>query len=117
MEQVVGRPDLVEVLARHRGLKAVTDGWVARLDADLAQDEAAAAPSRRIAQAGVGALVLGMAILTGGGLTEVLLDASAPMWLRGSVGLIAAGSVVLLGWAVFFRVKTGARDPYKEVIR
>ena len=117
MAHVVDRPDLAEVLAKHRALKAVTDGWVKRLDADLAQDEAAAAPSQRLAQLGVAALVSGVAVLTGGGVVELFLEPTAPAWLRLGVALSAGGTVVLLGWAAYFRMKTGKRDPYNEVIR
>lgn len=117
MTHVVDRPDLAEVLAKHRALKAVTDGWVKRLDADLAQDEASAAPSRRLAQLGVWALVAGVAVLTGGGLTEVFVDAAAPVWLKLGVGMVSGGTVALLAWAVSFRMRTGRRDPYNEVIR
>lgn len=109
-------PALREELAMHEKLNAITDGWVHRLRHDLRDDAARHRVGPRL-WVGLGAtlLLLGLGILTGGGVVELLLDPEAPDWVKVGTGAVAAGSVMLLaavGWRRLTR-----RDPYQEVIR
>ncbi|MFT4624782.1 MAG: anti-sigma factor RsiW [Myxococcota bacterium] len=116
MAHLASRPELRAELDSHRALKAVTDGWVARLDRDLAQDRyAARAPVRWVRSGGVALVLLGFGILLGWGLVELAVDPTAPLWVKAGVGALSAGTLALLGSLVMQRLATS--DPYSEVIR
>jgi len=118
MRHLADHPELMKEYESHMSIKALTDGWIARLEGDVARDAHAARPATRAEARIGGALVLtGLALLTGFGLMEVLLEPSAPLWLRAGVGLCGAGCLVLLVSAVRWRIATGKSDRYSEVIR
>ncbi len=118
MQHVTEHPELGRELERHRALKAVTDGWVARLDADLAEDRHAQSSGFRIERAlGVTLFVIGLAVFSGFGLVELLGDPEAPLWIKLGIGSLAAGALLLLGSAIRWRLSTHADDAYTEVIR
>ncbi len=118
MRHVVSRPELARELDRHRAVKAVTDGWVARLELDLAEDrQRRSAPMRGAAALGVTLLLGGFGVLAGGGVVEAIVAPDAPMWVRLGIGLTVAGSLVLLGWAAVWRVRTRGQDRYSAVTR
>jgi anti-sigma factor RsiW len=111
-------PMLQGELEAHMTIKAVTDGWTARLDADLAEDRhQAQATTRWEARIGVGLLVVGLGILMGFGLIEALLDPEAPLWLRAGLGLTTSGTIVLLFSVVRWRLATYTHDAYREIVR
>ncbi|MBN2800187.1 MAG: hypothetical protein JXX28_13690 [Deltaproteobacteria bacterium] len=107
------RPEVMAELERHRALKAVTDGWVARLEGELHQDrERQISPLRGL---GLALFALALAVLLGGGLTELLLDEAAPLWAKGGTALLL-GSLFLLFLSVL-RGRLATHDPYNEVTR
>jgi ferric-dicitrate binding protein FerR (iron transport regulator) len=111
-------PELRRELERHQALKALTDGWVERLEHDLAQDTFAASKAHQSIQTlGILIATLGLAILTGGGIYEGLVDPEAPTWLRLGLALWGGGGVMLIVYAIYWRVTTYASDPYTEIIR
>ena len=116
MQHLVAHPELRQELEAQQALKALTDGWVARLEHDLHLDQQQANPVWRAAVMVGWMLLLGStAALTFGTLYELWLDPEAPMWLTGSLALGVGGTVVLLVAAIWTRMRT--HDPYSEVIR
>lgn len=110
------RPDLAEELEAHMAIKSMTDDWVGRLDLDLAED-AHRAGAKLDARIGVSLLLAGLAVLTGFGVVEALLEPEAPLWLRAGTGLSAAGSLLLLVAVIRWRLATWKSDAYKEIVR
>ena len=111
-------PQLRADLEAHVQIKAVTDGWIARLDADLAEDRhQAQAMTRWEGRVGVGLLVVGLGVLMGFGLIEALMDPEAPLWLRGGLGFTVSGTLVLLFSVLRWRLATYQQAAYKEIIR
>jgi ferric-dicitrate binding protein FerR (iron transport regulator) len=118
MARVVADPVLRAELEDQQAFKAVTDGWMSRLEADLAVDRDRTNPGRRLERGlGVGLILLGLAVLWGWGWAEVLMDPSAPLPLRFGIGALAAGCLMVLFHVVRVRWFSGDRDPYSEVIR
>ena len=118
MTYLVDHPELRKELDAHQALKAVTDGWVQRLEADLAEDRFSRKRAPGIAQrAGLVLLLLGVLGLTGFSLVEVFQDPEFPTWAAGALGLSLLGLVLFLSSAIHWRLTTHAHDPYKEVIR
>ena len=118
MAHVATDPALSRELDAHRALKATTDGWVSRLRLDLAEDGWQAGPGKVIERRfGASLVVMGLGVLTGWGLVEAMLDASAPLAVRVGLGLLGAGSVVLLLSVLWWRIVTAKHDRYNEVIR
>ena len=66
MQHIADKPELRKELDAHTAIKAVTDGWLERLQYDLALDEEESDPMSRI-QNGIGItlFVVGIAILKG----------------------------------------------------
>ena len=118
MRLAVSDPSVRRELDQHLALKATTDGWVARLQVDLAEDRQQGDPVTR------GTLALGLvlllgatAVLIGGGLTELVLDDSAPLWLKAGLGTLTGSGLLLLIGVVRWRLVTRAEDSYTEVVR
>jgi len=110
-------PDLARELEEHMAIKALTDGWVRRLEVDLIEDAHREQPVTRTETAIGGALFLaGLAVLAGFGAAEVVAS-DAPIWLRTGYGLMAAGGLVAAVSVLRWKWKTWKRDPYSEVIR
>ncbi len=112
------KPSLRAELEEHLALKAVTDGWVERLELDLVEDRHQAEPLTRM-EAGVGWALLGVgtSVLGGFGLSTLLLDPTVPAWVKLGTGLCASGTLVLLFAAIRWRLKTRRHDKYTEVVR
>lgn len=118
MAHAVNDPELRAELESQQAIKAVTDGWMARLEGDLAADRDRNSPARRTERGvGVGLLVFGVVLLWGWGWVQILLDPAAPTPVRLGIGSLAGGVLLLLLHVVRTRFFSGTRDPYDEVIR
>ncbi len=118
MSYIAGQEDLRKELESHMAMKAVTDGWVERLEYDLAidkHDSSAGAGIERLI--GVGLLIVGTGVLTGWGTVELFADPEAPMYVKAGVGMLVSGTLVLLFSAIRWRMSTSKDDRYTEVIR
>jgi hypothetical protein len=116
MRHVALHPALALELDQHRSLKAVSDGWVARLEHDLARQHHDDGPAVRAERAiGLTLLVAGIGVLSGFGLVELFLDPEAPGWLKLGMGMSTAGGITVLGSLIRSRLR--ATDPYSKVIR
>ncbi|MCB9677627.1 MAG: hypothetical protein H6737_21150 [Alphaproteobacteria bacterium] len=118
MAHLADHPDLQKELEMHQSLKAITDGWVRRLELDLLEDEHRTRTLPRLwTRLGLTLLLVGTALLVGGGTVELFLDPEVPLWARlGTVGL-EAGSLILLAAVGLRRFQTAKHDRYTEVIR
>ena len=118
MQQAVRDDPLRLELERHMALKAITDGWVARLEHDLRQDELRTqSPTRHINTLGLVLLCSGLAVFTGGDLWRALTSPDVPAWIQVGVALTVTGITVLLANLVYIRHQLSHSDPYKDVIR
>lgn len=102
-------PEVHAELERHRALKAATDGWVKRLEGELHPTKEGAP----LAVIGWSLFALSLAVLLGGGLTELLLDDTAPLWVKAGLTLLFGSFSLLLFSVIYGRSTT--RDPYDEV--
>lgn len=118
MAHVIDKPELRSELEAQQALKATTDGWMDRLQADLHADIDRRSPARRgIRGLGVTVLLVGLAILTAWGPVEMLLADDVPTWVKTGTALSCAGGLLLLAHVIYTRFLSGDRDPYDEVIR
>ncbi len=118
MAWIADKPALRAELDAHRALKATTDGWMARLEADLMEDRArASGPRKAIGGAGVWLLVAGLAVLTFASPVLAIQDPEVPLGIKAGMGLTFAGAAVLLTAVIVGRLKDRKSDPYTEVIR
>lgn len=116
MAYLVEHPELERELDMHRELNAITEGWVARLEQDLRDDEGRRRGLLGLwSGLGITLILGGMAVMLGGGMVELMIDPEAPLWLRLGVGSLIGGTVMLLGGAVVRRLWHD--DPYAGVIR
>lgn len=118
MAWLVDHPEARREYEAHLGLKALTDGWVARLEHDLVHDDWEAAPLVR-AERGLGVFLVtvGLAVLSGWGFVELMLDAEVPAVVRWATAGLLGGTLLLLFSVVRWRLATHASDPYNKVIR
>ena len=77
MTYLVDHPELRKELEAHQALQAVTDGWVQRLDADLAEDRFARKAAPRIVQR------MGLVLLLLGFLVDLQTPEGALTFYRG----------------------------------
>ena len=118
MQLAVSDHALRQELERHMALKALTDGWVTRLEHDLRHDEIEARPITRGSKtAGLALLGVGTATIFGLELWQALTSPDLPWPLQAGLGLIMAGALVLLVQAVYARKALSPHDRYKDVIR
>lgn len=118
MAYLAHEPALRRELDAHLALKSVTDGWVKRLELDLAEDAHRKSLGFRLESAiGVSLFVVGLGLLTGWGFVELTLDETVPVAIRVGAGAMLAGSVVLLVAVIRWRLKMLPKDHYTEVIR
>lgn len=118
MTHLAKHPDRRKELEAQQALKALTDGWVERLEHDLALDAHEGSTGYRLESAIGWMLLLGASIaVTVGTAWELWIDPEAPLWLQIGLSLGAGGTVVLLASAIRWRMKTAAKDPYSKVIR
>ena len=118
MNHAVSQPELQKELEAHMALKAVTDGWVDRLEVDLVEDRQRVHPLSRW-ERGVGwsLFLVGLAVLLGFGISELVLEPEVPHWVKLGVGGLFSGCGILLASVVRWRLATSKSDKYNEVIR
>lgn len=118
MAYIADKPELRRELEAHQALKAVTDGWVERLELDLVEDRMRADGTNTwINGAGVVLLLGSLGLLTGWGLVEAMVDESAPLVVRLAMGGLAASFLLLLVGGFRWWNATRKADRYSEVIR
>jgi len=118
MSHLKDRPGLLRELEAHAALKAVTDGWVERLQLDLVEDGHREGSMTRLEQGvGVTLFVLGASVVGGWGVFELMLAPDAPLWAKAGIGMLVAGLLVLLLSAIRWRLSTMGSDQYTKVIR
>ncbi len=118
MAHVADKPELARELESHQALKAVTDGWVDRLMADLAEDrQQRSVLNRLLVTVGVVLLLASSALPIGWGMFELFLDPQAPLLVKAAVGGTCIGTLSLLVAVIKWRMSTYKHDPYKEVKR
>jgi hypothetical protein len=115
MAVVTRSPELTAELSAQRAVKAATDGWTRRLEADLRADRRERDGPNWLAGLGVTLLLVSLVVLVSGAVAEVWLD-DAPVWVKLGFGGGAASVAVLVTWAVWSRLRRG-KDPYEEVVR
>jgi ferric-dicitrate binding protein FerR (iron transport regulator) len=117
MTWVVDKPELRVELEEHQALRAVTDGWMQRLEGDLLADHQRRDPVARTERGvGMALVVAGLAVLMVVGPVLALLDPEVPIGLKVGLGAALAGGLVLLVHVLRTRLG-GPEDPYKKVIR
>ncbi|MDP6934114.1 MAG: hypothetical protein QGG40_14410 [Myxococcota bacterium] len=118
MTHLSQHPELRLELERHQALRAVTEGWVARLELDLVEDRRRASSGvLSWANTGVGLFVTGIVLIEGWGLYKVIVDDTESAAVRAGIGVLAVGMTILLGWVILWRLRTVKKDRYEEVIR
>ncbi|TNE84029.1 MAG: hypothetical protein EP330_31180 [Deltaproteobacteria bacterium] len=118
MAYIADKPELRRELEAHQALKAVTDGWVERLELDLVEDRMREQGTNTwINGLGVALFLGSVSLLTGWGLVEGMLDDSAPLVVRLALGGLGASFLLLLVGAFRWWNATRKVDRYSEVIR
>lgn len=118
MAYLADKPDLRKQLEAHRALKALTDGWVQRLELDLVQDRLATeSRASGVMAAGAGLYLLSVVLLIASGLLVGVLDPEAPMGIRLGLAGMALSMVVLFFGGLRWWSATRPVDRYREVIR
>ena len=112
------RPDLMKELEAHQAIRAVTGGWVDRLNQDLIAASGSASMGQGYGY-GVGLLLFlgGMAALMLGGVAEFWTDPEVPLWAQAGVSAMGLGALILLIRAIYIRSVHHKHDPYTEVQR
>ena len=118
MTHLVDHPELRRELEAHQALVAVTQGWVQRLNADLAEDRSAAQPisfwTQRLALV---SMMTGLLGLIGFSIHQAFSAPDMPTWLTVAMGLFWVGSTLFFISALLWKLNTRKHDPYREVIR
>jgi hypothetical protein len=118
MDWLKDKPEMARELQRHQALKALTDGWVQRLEGDLRADHRAQAPSTRwIHRAGFTFLLLGILSMYGHILWDAFMAPALPTMVRLGLGGTLMGALILLASVMSTQLKNRKTDRYKEVIR
>ncbi len=111
------KPELRRELEEHRALRAVTDGWVARLEAELARERAAEGGGAAgfAERTGVALLVLGVLVLGGWGVLSAWRDPEVPVPVDVGLTALVLGLLLVLGTLAARRLR--APDPYEKLRR
>lgn len=118
MSWVAAHPELQLELEEHQALRAVTEGWMARLEADLMEDRQREGAFHRLAQGlGVLAVLAGAVVLTLFGAVELLGDPKVPAGIKWGLGLSYGGFGFLVLYLATVRIFNQRNDPYSKVIR
>ena len=118
MTFLADRPELMKELEAHQALRAVSGGWVERLNQDLIAASGSASMSQGYGYS-LGAILLfgGLAVLMLGGVAEFWADPEVPLWAQAGLSSLGMGSLILLIRAVYIRSTHYKHDPYREVQR
>ncbi len=118
MTWLADKPEHRVELEKHQALKAVTDGWMARLEADLFEDKHQAQTTTRwLNNLGVALVVLSIATMMGFAFFQTMTDPNAPLAIQLGIGGLSMGSLVLLIAVIRWRLQARKSDRYTEVIR
>jgi hypothetical protein len=118
LHHAMNHPEVRNELERQQALKALTDGWVQRLQHDVAAERVAQQlPYRAATQIGPAALLAAVAVLTVGASYEALRDPTAPAWLSLGLALLIGGSVTTFAATLWRRLSTLPADRYTEIHR
>ncbi|MCA9548948.1 MAG: hypothetical protein KC933_02865 [Myxococcales bacterium] len=111
-------PEVGEALEDDMAIKAITDGWAQRIQADAdIEPPRPSGPARVVLGTGMVLVVGAVTALMGFALWMTLRDPAVPMLVRAAVAAGAAGAAGLLGYVVKVRLRSLGRDPYREVDR
>ncbi len=118
MAWIADKDELQRELEAHVVLRAVTDGWVQRLELDVLQDQQQRSIWSRLENAlGLLLVFVGLFTVTGWALVELFSDPEVPLVIKLGTGALSAGFLLLL-WAVARRrLGQGRKDRYADVIR
>ncbi len=98
--------------------KDVTDLIRDRLQYDKALDRYWGGVYNRLEQrVGWSLVLIGISILVGFGMVHLCIDPQVPLWVRIGVGTGSAGGLLLLASVIRWRIVTGRKDKYTEVVR
>ena len=112
------RPDLMKELEAHQALRAVSGGWVDRLDQDLIAASGSASMGQGYGyRLGLLLFLGGMAALMLGGVAEFWADPEVPLWAQAGTSAMGIGALILLVRAIYIRSVHHKHDPYTEVQR
>ena len=122
MSYLQDHPERGKELDQHLALKAVTDGWVERFEADLIADGFRRHPFTRFELVfGLVFSILGILLMSVGGLAhgviEMLNDPAVPVWFKAGSIMSLIGFTILCFSVIRWRITSFKRDPYKEIIR
>jgi len=118
MAHLAEHPALQQEFEAHRALKAVTDGWMARLEADLLEDRNRTSASGRFERGLASSLIVaGLAILVVYGPIEMMFREDVPLAIKAGLGALGGGSLLLLWHLGRLRFAQRNTDPYKEIVR
>jgi anti-sigma factor RsiW len=99
-----------------RRIKQTTDTMTARILADAhIEPPRPQGSTKLLMRLSFAALLAGLLLLLGSGARELALDASLPWPLKLGAGLLAAGTLGLLGHLIRLRIAASGRDPYEEI--
>ena len=62
-------------------------------------------------------LLIGIGLMWGGAVYEIVMDPEAPMLIKAGFSLISAGTLILIGSVIRWKYFTGKADRYTEVVR
>jgi ferric-dicitrate binding protein FerR (iron transport regulator) len=115
---LAAHPEARAALEEDMEIKAITDGWVQRIqaDADL-EPPRPSGPARAWLGAGMALAVGAGAVLVGFALWMLLTDPEVPAVVRGAVAAGGLGGAALLGYVLKVRLRALGKDPYREVDR
>ena len=118
MAFLADRPELMKELEAHQALRAVSSGWVDRLNQDLIAASGSASMSQGYGYS-LGAILFfgGIVVLMLGGVAEFWADPEVPLWAQVGVSALGLGSLILFVRAVYIRSIHYKHDPYTEVQR
>jgi hypothetical protein len=118
MSHIASKPELYREYETQASLKAVTDGWVQRLEIDAAESSHEEQMITKL-ERGIGAslFIIGIGLLGGSLVYEVVLDPEAPLMIKAGISLLATGTTILMGAAIRWKFQTYKADHYTEIVR
>jgi hypothetical protein len=118
MSHIADKPELYREYETQASLKVVTDGWVQRLELDAVEDAHEGQELSKLERGfGASLLLIGIGLLCGGTVYEVLMDPEAPMLIKAGISLLSAGTLILIGSVIRWKYFTSKADRYTEVVR